>query len=371
MAGGEQGWGLMEGVGVPLLPLTEPEVAPVVPRPIGAHGVIGDMGTAALVADDGAVSFLCWPSFDSPSVFAALLDPAKGGVWTLAPVLDVARGRQMYVPDTNVLLTRWLTPNGAAEVADFMPFPEPGGRPRLVRRARAMYGRVRFSLRCAPRLDYARTRTRAEEDANGVVFRAEGAAALRLVGSVELRMDGSDAVADFTLGAGEVADFILLDADARPSVPSDAETLFHACIAHWRSWAARSTYKGRWREAVTRSALALKLLSSGEHGSIAAAVTFGLPETPGGVRNWDYRATWIRDASFTQTVWKRARAVTLVKSTNGSARRCAGEPRKRLYGKHRFDVATSGDRAGLPGETGTHALFRPPPRPSARRSRQY
>jgi len=289
----------MEGVGVPLLPLTEPEVAPVVPCPIEAHGVVGDMGTAALVADDGAVSFLCWPNFDSPSVFAALLDPARGGVWTLAPVLDVARGRQMYVPDTNVLLTRWLTPNGAAEVVDFMPFPEPGGRPRLVRRARTMHGRVRFSLRCAPRLDYARARTRAEEDANGVVFRAEDAAALRLIGSVELRTDGSDAVADFTLGAGEVADFILLDADARPSAPSDAETLFHACVAHWRSWAARSTYKGRWREAVTRSALALKLLTSREHGSIAAAVTFGVPETPGGVRNWDYRATWIRDASFT------------------------------------------------------------------------
>jgi len=176
----------MEGVGVPLLPLTEPEVAPVVPCPIGAHGVVGDMGTAALVADDGAVSFLCWPSFDSLSVFATLLDPSRGGVWTLAPVLDVAHGRQMYVPDTNVLLTRWLTPEGAAEVADFMPFPEPGGRPRLVRRARAMHGWVRFFLRCAPRLDYGRTRTRAEEDANGVVFRAEGAAALRLVGSVEL-----------------------------------------------------------------------------------------------------------------------------------------------------------------------------------------
>ena len=299
------GRGGAEGIAV-ASPIPAGEGAPpVAPRPIEAHGVIGDMGTAALVADDGTVDFLCWPGFDGPSVFAALLDPARGGAWRLAPLLDGARGRQMYLPDTNVLLTRWLSPEGAAELTDFMPLAEPGGRPRLVRRVHATRGRVRFALRCAPRPDYARVRPRAEADAGGVVFRAPGAPALRLVGPAGLRAEGGDAVAEFALEPGEGADFVLLDADAPPPAPGEVEALFQACVAHWHGWAARGTYKGRWREAVTRSALALKLLTSREHGSIAAAATFGLPEAPGGVRNWDYRATWVRDASFTVYAFMR------------------------------------------------------------------
>lgn len=303
------GRGGAEGTAAPLpTPAADAPTAapgPVEDRPIEAHGVIGDMGTAALVADDGTVSFLCWPGFDGPSVFAALLDPARGGAWRIAPLLDGARGRQMYLPDTNVLLTRWLSPEGAAELADFMPLPEPGGRPRLVRRVHATRGRVRFALRCAPRPDYARVQPRAEADAGGVVFRAPGAPALRLVGPAAWRVEGGDAVAAFVLDRGESADFVLLDADAPPPAPGDVEALFQACVAHWQGWAARSSYKGRWREAVTRSALALKLLTSREHGSIAAAATFGLPEAPGGVRNWDYRATWVRDASFTVYAFMR------------------------------------------------------------------
>ena len=269
-------------------------------RPIEAHGVIGDQRTAALIADDGAVGFLCWPDFDSPSVFASLLDPERGGVWELAPALDGARRRQMYLPDTNVLVTRFASPDGVGEVTDFMPFPEPGGLPRLIRRARAIRGEVRFRLRCTPKFDYARADPRPEAGADGsVVFEGAGLR-LRLCGSVPLRPDAvQGALAEFTLGAGETADFVLLDAND-PIVEADAvDTLFHACVAHWHGWAARSDYRGRWREAVMRSALTLKLLTSRQHGSVAAAVTFGLPEAPGGERNWDYRATWIRDASFT------------------------------------------------------------------------
>ena len=310
----EPGRGGAEETAAPRPLAAEEDAPPPASRPIEAHGVIGDMTTAALVADDGAVDFLCWPGFDGPSIFAALLDPARGGAWRLAPRLDGARTRQMYLPDTNVLLTRWLSPEGAAEITDFMPLPEPGGRPRLVRRVHATRGRVRFALRCAPRPDYARARTRAEAEAGGVVFRAQGssggapareAPALRLIGPVPLRAEGGDAVAEFELRPGETADFVLLDADAPPPAPGETEALFGACVADWRGWAARSTYKGRWREAVTRSALALKLLTSREHGSIAAAATFGLPEAPGGVRNWDYRATWIRDASFTVYAFMR------------------------------------------------------------------
>ncbi len=281
---------------------------PVAPCPIEAHGVVGDQGTAALVADDGTVDFLCWPGFDGPSVFAALLDPERGGAWSIAPALDGSRRHQMYLPDTNVLLTRFAAPGGVGEITDFMPFPEPDGTPRLVRRVRAARGEVRFALRCAPRLDYARAKTRAEAAENGVVFHGDNGPALRLWGSLPLAVEagpnGGAAVAAFMLRAGECAEFVLLDAAEAPDRP-DPEALFQACVAHWHGWAAHSGYKGRWREAVTRSALVLKLLTSRRHGSVVAAVTFGLPEAPGGGRNWDYRATWIRDASFTVYAFMR------------------------------------------------------------------
>ncbi len=262
--------------------------APAMPRPIEAHGVVGDQNTAALVADDGTVDFLCWPGFDGPSVFAALLDPERGGAWSIAPALDGGRRRQqMYLPDTHVLLTRFATPGGVSKVTDFMPFPEPDGTPSLVRRVRVVRGEMRFALRCAPRLDYARGRTRAEADGDGVVFSGEDGPALRLWGSVPLAVetgaDGGAAVAAFTMRAGECADFVLLDAGEPPGQP-DPEALFRACVKHWHDWAGCSTYKGRWREMVTRSALVLKLLTSRRHGSVVAAATFGLPEAPGGPR---------------------------------------------------------------------------------------
>ena len=177
-----------------------------------------------------------------------------------------------------------------------------------MRRVRAARGEVRFALRCAPRLDYARAKTRAEAVEGVVSFHGDDGPALRLWGSLPLAVeagpDGGAAVADFTLRAGECAEFVLLDAAEAPDRP-DPEALFQACVAHWHGWAAHSGYKGRWREAVTRSALVLKLLTSRRHGSVVAAATFGLPEAPGGGRNWDYRATWIRDASFTVYAFMR------------------------------------------------------------------
>ncbi len=275
-------------------------------RTIAAHGVIGDQGTAALVADDGAVDFLCWPTLDGPSVFAALLDPVRGGAWEITPLLCGAVGRQSYLPDTNVLRTLFSTPDGVAEITDFMPFPEPGGTPRLVRRVRTIRGEVGYRLSCAPRLDYARATTLAETEAGGsVTFRAADGEmpALRLSASVPLRAGGEHGLgiarAEFTLAAGARADFMLSSAEAVSPEIDDCAELLRACMAHWHGWVGRMSYRGRWRETVTRSALTLKLLTSAEHGSISAAVTFGLPESPGGARNWDYRATWIRDASFT------------------------------------------------------------------------
>lgn len=276
-------------------------------RPIEAHGAIGDQRTVALVADDATVAFLCWPDFDSPSVFAALLDRERGGSFTLAPVLADARRRQTYLPDTNVLMTRFSAPGGMAEVTDFMPFPEPGnGGPRLVRHVRAIRGTLRFRLGCAPRLDYARADTRSRAGANGsVVFHADGVPGLRLAGSVALQAVDGTAQAEFTLGAGEEAAFMLLSADEDVPARNAYDRLLRSTVEHWRAWAAKSSYRGRWREAVMRSALTLKLLTSARHGSVLAAATFGLPEAPGGSRNWDYRATWIRDASFTVYAYMR------------------------------------------------------------------
>lgn len=281
-------------------------------RAIEAHGIIGDQGTAALVADDGTMDFLCWPGFDKPTVFAALLDRDRGGAWEIAPVLDHPGRRQMYLPDTNVLLTIFSSPEGIGEITDFMPFPESDSGPRVIRRLRAVRGDVCFRLRCAPRLDYARAETRAKVDAqNSVVFYARSGNfnPLRLFSVVPLQIEtgvgGDAAVARFVLHSGESADFTLLDASEALPDPAQTDRLFTACMTHWHAWTAQMSYVGRWREMVTRSALLLKLMTSRFHGSVIAAVTFGLPETLGGKRNWDYRATWIRDSSFTVYAFMR------------------------------------------------------------------
>src|SRR5262245_146332 len=266
------------------------------------HAVIGDLHTVALVGLDGTIGFLCAPSFDSPSVFSALLDPERGGRFELAPVLDDPTRRQLYLPDTNVLLTRFLHDDGVVELSDFMPVADAGVPHNIVRRAKAVRGDIPFAMRCAPRFDYARAGHTVDRIRDGVVF-ISGRTAMRLRASVPIDIDGPDATARFVLRAGESASFVLelLPEEeptpcASPGYVSDA---FKATTNFWRAWAGRATYRGRWREMVLRSALTLKLLTSQQHGSIVAAPTFGLPEHIGSSRNWDYRFTWIRDASFT------------------------------------------------------------------------
>jgi len=270
-----------------------------VPRPIAEHGAVGNLRTLALVARDGAIDFLCWPDLDSPSIFASLLDPEKGGAFELSPDIDDARRLQMYIPETNVLLTRWLGQHQSAEVVDLMPVPKTeDGVENLIRRVEVTRGEMTFSLRCWPRFDYARKVPEVTVDGGVSTFRC-GDFTLRLSGPVTFEKEDGGVSATFSLKAGETADFVLdgndgdvWDKDAVSAAIADA-------IEYWQGWAKRSTYTGRWRSSVTRSALALKLLTSQKNGSIAAAGTFGLPEAPGGPRNWDYRATWIRDASFT------------------------------------------------------------------------
>jgi GH15 family glucan-1,4-alpha-glucosidase len=280
---------------------------PMPGRSIGEHGVIGNLDTAALVATDGPIDFMCWPRLDSPSMFAALLDPERGGEFELAPVLRDARTTQLYVPDTNVLTTSWLAPDGSAEVTDLMPHPDIDGAVQtlLIRRGRATRGTVQFKLRCRPRLGYARTLPSAHAGDDGVLFSNGEETMVRLTGSVTLMAGDHEATAKFTLAAGEEAFFVLASADMAPLDAAAVVSIIMQTVAVWQRWSARSTYRGRWREAVMRSALALKLLTSYDHGSIAAAATFGLPEATGVGRNWDYRATWIRDASFTVYAFMR------------------------------------------------------------------
>lgn len=272
-------------------------------RPIDRYGVIGNMETVALVGVDGSIDFMCFPSFDSPSIFARMLDHEKGGFFKISPALDDARHRQMYLPDTNVLFTRFLSEQGVAEISDFMTL-EPGEH-RVVRRAKTVRGEIRYRMVLDARLNYSRDAHRVVPTRDGVVIESLGAEplALRLRSSVPVTIVGGQVIAEFTLRVGEHATFVLElagdDEHTRSENPDYPTEAFKATADWWRTWAARSTYRGRWREAVTRSALVLKLLTSRRHGSIIAAPTFGLPEELGGERNWDYRYTWIRDGSFT------------------------------------------------------------------------
>jgi GH15 family glucan-1,4-alpha-glucosidase len=270
---------------------------------IDRYGVIGDLETVALVGMDGAIDFMCLPEFDSPSVFARLLDHEKGGTFAIKALLEGARHKQHYLPDTNVLFTRFLSRQGLAELADFMVVESDAQR--LVRIAKTVRGEVPYRMVLDPRFDYARGRHTVEIRPDGAVFVPEDPrfAALRLRSDVPVRAHEGGVVAEFTLRAGQHARFVLERATPEGGSPSEAASYADAAkdqtIAFWRRWIGRSTYRGRWRETVNRSALTLKLLTSRRHGSIVAAPTFGLPEEVGGERNWDYRYTWIRDGSFT------------------------------------------------------------------------
>jgi GH15 family glucan-1,4-alpha-glucosidase len=273
--------------------------------PIESYGIIGNLHTAALVGMDGSIDFMCYPRFDSPTIFAALLDSSKGGRFQIAPASSGFRPKQLYFPDTNMLLTRFLSDDGVVEVSDFMPIQHLTRRNRLVRRIKVVRGEVVMRMTCAPRFDYGRSGHTAEKRRDAVLFlpRKGSGPALRLRSSVPMRRHEGDAVADFRCGAGDKAAFILEEATTEDEgLPPDADHIspaFKETMNFWQQWAGRSQYRGRWREMVSRSALTLKLLTYQPCGSIVAAATFGLPEAPGGQRNWDYRYTWVRDASFT------------------------------------------------------------------------
>jgi pentatricopeptide repeat protein len=276
-------------------------------QPIENYGIIGDLRSVALVGMDGSIDWLCLPHFDSPSVFAAILDDEKGGRFKIAPVLNGVTCKQLYWPDTNVLVTRFFTPEGVAEIRDYMPISvSENGHERhhqVIRRVEIVRGEMNFRMECSPAFDYARVEHETEMTEGGACFRS-ARLSLGLATDVPLKLDGKGVVAEFTLREEQTAVFVLRQIEAGAGCgislsEKEEEELFERTVGYWRRWLSKSTYTGRWREMVHRSALTLKLLTFEPTGAIVAAPTTSLPEGIGGERNWDYRYTWIRDAAFT------------------------------------------------------------------------
>jgi Glucoamylase and related glycosyl hydrolases len=272
--------------------------------PISEHGLIGDLRTAALVGTNGTIDWYCCPRFDSPSVFASILDADRGGSFELTADVP-ARTKQFYFPDTAVLITRFYSEQGVGEVQDFMPIaddPREAKRHRLIRRVVCVRGTLPFRARVAPRFDYGRQPHLLRIHDDRAVFESPSLS-LTLTGSAPLEPDGGDIRAQFKLQEGETTVFALDcvgdEVPARSCPIAEAEREFNATVRYWRHWLSRSRYRGRWREMVHRSALTLKLLTYAPTGGVVAAPTTSLPELVGGGRNWDYRYVWVRDAAFT------------------------------------------------------------------------
>ena len=283
---------------------------------ISDHGLIGDLQTAALVSTEGTVNWFCCPRFDSASVFASLLDADRGGYFRFAPDRDDYVSRQLYFPDTAVLITRFMTPDGVGEIRDFMPVAgqRVTDRHRLVRQLNVVRGTMRFVVDLQPGFDYARARHTVQVTPDGAVFTAAGGPVggltLHVVGSADSALDDQGITMEATnssglritrtLNAGQSWGVVLESNGGPPRRlhSDDMRRLLTETVAFWRNWLHGSTYRGRWREVVARSALTLKLMTYAPTGGLVAAPTAALPEQAGGERNWDYRYTWIRDGSF-------------------------------------------------------------------------
>ncbi|WP_432534330.1 glycoside hydrolase family 15 protein [Kineococcus arenarius] len=271
--------------------------------PIAEHGVIGDLRTVALVGTNGTIDWYCPGRFDAPSLFGSILDARRGGSFSVR-CRNAGQTKQLYLPDTNVLLTRSLAPEAVGEVVDFMVPETSDVRPQggcLVRQATVVRGSAVFDVECRPAFDYGRAEhTTTVVEGVGAVFESHlGRAVLR--STVPLRATGDGGVAaSAKLERGDRLELVLeWQGEVRPPRPGETDAQFAATVDYWQRWLARSTYRGRWREMVHRSALALKLLVYHPTGALVAAPTTSLPEELGGSRNWDYRYAWLRDAAFT------------------------------------------------------------------------
>ena len=270
--------------------------------PIEDYGIIGNLHTAALVSLFGSIDFLSFPRFDSPTIFCRLLDNENGGSFSITPLMSGTVTKQLYMPDTNVLVTRFFAEEGIAEIIDFMPVFNESEGGKLVGRVTTIRGKINYRMHCAPRFDYARAPHTASENSDEILFKPahETLDPLVLRSSAKMTLQDQDAVADFELHENQSCSFILEEEHKKIQEPVEtyADESFEKTIRYWQEWIGQTHYSGHWEEVVRRSALTLKLLICRQYGSMVAAPTFSLPEDVGGKRNWDYRYTWIRDAAF-------------------------------------------------------------------------
>jgi GH15 family glucan-1,4-alpha-glucosidase len=266
--------------------------------PIEDYAIIGDTQTAALVGRDGSIDWLCVPRFDSGAIFAGLLGTEENGHWTLAPAGEVRAVRRRYRGETLVLETEFDTDDGTVRVIDFMP-PR-GEAPDVVRIVEGVSGRVPMRMELRLRFDYGHVVPWVYREQGDLVAVA-GPDAVWLRTPVETYGQNLATQAEFTVGPGDRTPFVLTwrPSHLPPPVPIDPTHELGATEGYWRGWVSGCTYEGRWRDAVVRSLLTLKALTYAPTGGIVAATTTSLPEKLGGVRNWDYRFCWLRDATIT------------------------------------------------------------------------
>ncbi len=311
--------------------------------PISCYGLIGDMRTAALIGLHGGLDWCCLPRFDSGSVFAALLDPLRGGTWLIQPEGEYSSSQQ-YLPGTNILETRFSTATGEASVTDFMPVTLEGhpasAHPEIHRQVRGVSGELAMRVRFMPRFEYASRATRLEVLRAGLFAtdRTDQVVTLASAKPFNWTVELGVANASFALPAGEERWLVLRydDDDVHPVDRYESAGKLQTTAAFWRLWSSRVHYSGPFRAEVERSALVLKLLTHAETGAIIAAPTTSLPEVVGGSRNWDYRFVWLRDAAFTlsalQSVGHVAEAADFMRFLRRACRHESGGHLQIMYG---------------------------------------
>jgi GH15 family glucan-1,4-alpha-glucosidase len=269
--------------------------------PIERYALLGDCHTAALVGSDGSIDWLCFPRFDSGACFAALLGGPEHGRWSLAPTATASRVRRKYRDGTLILETEFDTKEGSVRIIDFMPLSDQ--RWDVVRIVEGLSGTVGLRMELVVRFDYGSIVPWVRRS-EGILLITAGPDTLELSASVAVEGENMKSVAEFSVSAGDRETFVL---NYRPSHVAtqpvvDAERALTETEALWHDWSDRCKYQGRWRESVVRSLITLKALTYKPTGGLVAAPTTSLPEQMGGVRNWDYRYCWLRDATFTLNV---------------------------------------------------------------------
>ena len=268
--------------------------------PIEDYALIGDCQTAALVGRNGSIDWLCWPRFDSDACFAALLGTEDHGHWRIAPRDAAARVTRQYRQNTLILETRFECSEGAVTLIDFMPTGR--DNPSIVRRLEGRSGRLAMHMQLTLRFDYGSSTpwvTQLEEGDGISAILGPNVVVLRTSAALEGR--DRSTYATFDVGEGEHVEFTLSWGQSHLPLPEafDGDAALSHTEAFWRDWSARCEHRGQWRQAVLRSLLTLKALTYAPTGGIVAAATTSLPEKLGGVRNWDYRFCWLRDATIT------------------------------------------------------------------------